>query len=237
MVRKWTVSGVHFGAEVGDVQREQITAEPILLLDTSPMVSSQHLCLPPALSSLFGEDSEAVLLDTAQEQGAAVYTHTGICWHDLDFFFLSLLVLKFLITWWISSACLAKCIIGISIVFLMLPFPLAFGNLSIIPALPMLPFSIAATALGFYKTSLQLPSSCIGQLRRCEHLLIPHFPLSWTVTALNQGCCFLCSSAYSTCLWIAFCLYTQKLRTWKWYIFVAQISLGTWFGKGFTSKS
>lgn len=79
MVRKWTVSGVHFGAEVGDVQREQITAEPILLLDTSPMVSSQHLCLPPALSSLFGEDSEAVLLDTAQEQGAAVYTHTGIC--------------------------------------------------------------------------------------------------------------------------------------------------------------
>lgn len=106
-------------------------------------------------------------------------THTqGYVDMILIFFFLSLLVLKFLITWWISSACLAKCIIGISIVFLMLPFPRAFGNLSIIPALPMLPFSIAATALGFYKTSLQLPSSCIGQLRRCEHLLISHFPLS-----------------------------------------------------------
>lgn len=99
---------------------------------------------------------------------------------------------------------LANCIIDISIVFLMFPFPCAFGDLSIIPGLAMLPFSTAATALGFYKSSLQRSSSYTGQLRRCEPLLIPSFPLSWTVTALSQGCCFLCISAYSTCLWIAF---------------------------------
>lgn len=87
---------------------------------------------------------------------------------------------------------LANCIIGISIVFLMFPLLCAFGNLSIIPGLSKLPFSIAATALGFYKSSLQLPSSCTGQLRRCEQPLIPHFSLSWTVTALSQGSCFFC---------------------------------------------
>lgn len=175
---------------------------------------------------------------STRTRGCCLHTHRDVlAWSCYIFVFLSLLVLKFLISWWISSASLAKCIIGISIVFLMFPFPCAFGNFSIIPALPMLPFPIAATALGFYKTSLQLSSSCIGQLRRCEQLLIPPFPLSWPVTALSQGCYFLCSSAFSTCLWIAFCLYTQELRTWKWYIFAAQISLGTWFGEGFTSKS
>lgn len=110
MVRKWLVSGVHFGAEVDDVQRKKITAEPILSLDTSPMASGQHLCLPSALSSLFGEDSEAVLLDIAQEPEATVYTHTGMCWHEFDIYLfchsLCLLVLMFLISWWISSALL-----------------------------------------------------------------------------------------------------------------------------------
>lgn len=89
MVRKWLVSDVHFGAEMGVVQRKKITAEPILSLDTSSMVSGQHFCSPSSLSSLFGEDSEAVLLDTAQEQGAAVYTHTGMCWHALDIYLFS----------------------------------------------------------------------------------------------------------------------------------------------------
>lgn len=206
MVRKWLVSGVHFGAGVGDVRKKKVTAEPILSLDTSPMVSGQHLCSPPALSSLFGEDSEAVLLDAAQEPGATVYTHTQRC-VSIILIFTSFPLppcpdIPYLLVDLISS--LANCIINISIVFLMFPFPYAFGNLSIIPGLPMFPFSVAATALDFYKSSLQLPSSCIVQLRRCEQLLIPPFPPSWTIIALRQGCCFLCTSAYSTWLWTAF---------------------------------
>lgn len=207
MVRKQPVSGVQRVAEVGDVLRKKITAEPILSLDTSPMISGQHLCSPSALSSFFGEDSEAVLLDTAQEPGATVYTlrdvlawswylivspfHLPPCPDVLD-----------LLVDFISS--LANGIIGISIVFLVFLLPCAFGDLIIIPGILMLPFSTAATVLGFYKSSLQLPSSCTGQLRRCEQLLIPPFRLSQTVTALSQECCFLCTSAYSACLWIAF---------------------------------
>lgn len=78
MVRKWPGLGVHFGAEVVDVQRNKIIAEPTLSLDTSSMVSGQHLCSPSSLFSLFGEDSEAVLLDTAQEQGL-LSIHTQRC--------------------------------------------------------------------------------------------------------------------------------------------------------------
>ena len=68
-------------------------------------------------------------------------------------------------------------------------------------------------------------------------LPIPPSPLSRTVTALSQGCCFPCR-----CLLILpgceqpFLLHTWELRTWKLCIFGVQLSLGTGVGEGFAGK-
>lgn len=158
------------------MQKKSITAEPMPSLDTSPWflanIFVHHLLYPATLEKTvkqycWMQHRNQRLLST-HTQGCVGMILICICFPLPPCPDILSLLLDF-----ISS--LVNCIFVISIVFLTFPLPCAFGDLSIIPGLPMLPFSIAATALGF---SLQLPSSCTVQLRRCEQLLIPPFPLS-----------------------------------------------------------
>lgn len=157
-----------FGAEVGDEQREKITAEPSLWLDTSPAASGPGQRLHPesALPGLLGEDD--IVGHGTGTRGCCPHSRRDAMARSRSLAFVFPLplpprpdVLDLLVDFSIS---LANDIIGISIVFLVFLLPCAFGDLSVMPGLPLFPLSITAAAFGFWESSPQLPRSRTGQL-------------------------------------------------------------------------
>lgn len=163
-------------------------------LDTSPAASgpSQRLHPESALVGLLGEDD--IVGHGTGTRGCCPHSHRDALARSRSLAFVFPLplppcpdVLDLLVDF---SSSLANDVIGISIVFLVFLLPRAFGDLGVMPGLPLLPLSITAAAFGFWESSPQLPRSRTGQLGiTCFSSLLSVFP---AVTALSQGCCFPC---------------------------------------------